>query len=272
MQPVSSKSLLEYHNPPGRRHVCAGIKLWFKVKFLLPYCGIGDMDAVEVQPSTPSGAVPSADAPATPKKKPSSKVAKAKAKASPKVPPTPMKAMKVKKTIKQAPKAKPVAAPAAKAKASAKKGMKRPAAAAVVVPVMKKPASASAVASSKSQGGAPSGAQGFEDEAALDHEGGEEETPEVDDEESVDRFEICNENRDRVKANKFKQLLAQGSLPAWCKKAWQATLEMRVGKVAAQTKLINNVLSREGGALKLQLDAPALSELKACMGGNYFVT
>lgn len=240
------------------------------MEFLLPYCGIGDMAEVEVQPSTPSGAVPSADAPATPKKKPSSNVAKAKAKASPKVPPAPMKAMKVMKKVKKAPKAQPVEAPAVKAKASAKKGMKRPAA--VVVPVMKKPASASAVAASKSQCGAPSWAQGFEDEAALGHEGGEEETPEVDDEESVDKFEPCSEHRDRVKANKFKQLMAQGSLPAWCKKAWQATLEMKVGKVAAQTKLINNVLSREGGALKLQLDAPALSELKECMGGNVFVT
>jgi hypothetical protein len=244
---------------------------------VLPYRDIGDMDARgeeggDMQPSTPLGAAPSADDPATPVKKPASKLAKAKAKASPKVPPTPMKAMKVKKTPKKSPKAKP----APKAKASAKKGMKRPAA--VVVPAvpkqpeMKKPASASAAGPSKSQGSAPSWSLGFEDEAALAHEGGEEETPEVDEEESVDVFEPCNEHRDRVKANKFKQLMAQGSLPTWCKKAWQATLEMRVGKVAAQTKLINNVLSREGGTLQLKLDAPALSELKACMGANFFVT
>ena len=291
---INILQVLEYHNLQWRGSDFAGIRLWFKIDPVHLYNDTDDMEEPgvpgdEQQPSTPSGAAPSADATLTPLKKPASKLAKGKAKASPKVPPTPMKAKakakaspKVPPTpmmVKKAPKAKPTVKAAAKVKSSTKKGLKRPAA--MVVPggskqaSMKKPASSRAVGSSKPQGGAPSWSLGLEDEvaASLDHEGGEEETLEFDEEESVDKFEVVSEHRDRVKGNKFKQLLAQGSLPDWCKKAWQATLTMKVGKVAAQTKLINNVLSRdEKGSIKLQLDAPALTELKAWFVPSVSVT
>ena len=248
------------------------VQLWFKFDPVLTY----SMDAPGVENKSPSASEAASlpDVPATPLKKPASKLVKAKAKASPKVPPTPptpMKAMKASKKPKKEVQSKTGAKPVVKAKASAKKGMKRPAAVVVpavqpVQPVMKKPASG--VGSSKS--GAPSWSIGFQAETATDHEGGEEETPEVDEVESVDKFETDNEQRDRVKNNKFRLLLSQGSLPNWVKKAWQQTETMKVGRCAAQTKIINNVLTRDSkGALKVELNAPALTELKAGFGSSF---
>ena len=206
-------------------------------------------------PKTPMKAKAAQKAKASPKapvKKPKAKAAKAKAKtkvtkASLKKKPAANKGAKTDKSEDEEPPTKVTP----KAKAKAKANLKRPAA-----------------AGASSSKGAPDWASGIqlekEDETGAE---GEEEAPKtmdaVVDADDMEVFETDQAKKDRSKDFKFKQLLAQNSLPAWVVKAWNETLKLKTGRVAKQREIVNQVLDRtSSGTLVVNLDKPVLSHIK----------
>lgn len=115
------------------------------------------------------------------------------------------------------------------------------------------------------------------DDADGAEEGEEERTeqdPPLDD---GDHFECAGvagsaTKKDRSKDNKFKQLLSQGSLPKWLEKAWSDTLKLKVGRPAAQRRLVNEALTRTpDGALKVTLDKATFAEFKDFYFGKHLL-
>lgn len=101
------------------------------------------------------------------------------------------------------------------------------------------------------------------EEEDADEEEAEEECLESDPIQDEEPFEFDDKRKDRSKDNKFKLLLAQGTLPDWIKEAWEKTKSMRTGRSAAQRKIVNEALTRSPeGALELTLDKPSLQHLK----------
>lgn len=94
-------------------------------------------------------------------------------------------------------------------------------------------------------------------------EGEEEEPMEMDECVAPDVFESDVTRKDRSKDNKFKALLAAGSLPGWVVQAWKKTESMKVGRVAEQRKLVNSIFDRDNlGRLVVNLSKPVLEEIK----------
>lgn len=201
-------------------------------------------------------AVPS---PKAPVKKPKSKASPAKAKA------------KVKNDkVKKRPAAKEKSDKSDKSEAEVEEPpMKRPAAKAKAS--MKRPAAKSTASGSKDVQG-PDWASGIQLGEKAD--AGDEEGEELDEEETktqdavveteeLDVFETDQTKKDRSKDFKFKQLLSQGTLPAWIVKAWNETLKLKTGRVAKQREIVNQVLDRtSSGTLVVNLDKPVLSHIK----------
>ena len=204
----------------------------------------------------PPGESPLPKSPAAPMKKPSSKAE------------TPKKSAKAKATPKKATKKKPVQK---ETKQKAKAKMKRPAASQPSevpdpdVP-MKKPASAGASSSWKDglasasspprDLGADLGGEEPEEEAVLECD------PEIDVAATGNQGQA--QMRDRVKMQKFMQMLSANQLPKFLQKAWEESQTMKVGKRERQTLIVNSLFERsQQGRLVMDLEKPIFKAMES---------
>ena len=228
---------------------------------------VGDEVEEKDPPKTPMKApkTPMKASPKAPAKKPKAKASPTKAKAKAKT-----KVMND-KVVKKRPAAKEKSDKSNKSEPEVEEPpMKRPAASAKAS--MKRPAAKSTASGSKDVQG-PDWASGIQLGEKTDA-GDEEEPQELDEEETktqdavveteeLDVFETDQTKKDRSKDFKFKQLLSQGTLPAWIVKAWNETLKLKTGRVAKQREIVNQVLDRtSSGTLVVNLDNPVLSHIK----------
>ena len=78
-----------------------------------------------------------------------------------------------------------------------------------------------------------------EEEAEEENE--KEEDPEVDLEKNKSA-----ETRDRVKQQKFTQMVAAGEVAAWIAREWGSTKKFKNGKRDKQTLIVNSLFDRQG--------------------------
>ena len=140
--------------------------------------------------------------------------------------------------------------PKAKPKANS---LKRPAASGETVQPKKKPAA---------QGWA-AGLQEDQEEEAPEVEEDDQENVEEEEQDNADFFERDEAKKDRLKDNKFKPLLSEGSLPGYVAQAWKKTLSMKKGHTEEQRKIVNQVLDRtKDGKLMVNLEKPLFAQMR----------
>lgn len=79
----------------------------------------------------------------------------------------------------------------------------------------------------------------------------------------VDPFEADVEKKDRVKDNKLKKMIADGSLPEPILREWNRISNLKSGRVALQRKFVNEIFDRDSsGKLHLALEKEMFKTLQ----------